>query len=126
MLDLHEIQTALELYYGVHGYYPTDSSDGQGYYDSRNSANWATFSSFLTPTYISKLPLDPTNGTDDGSMTPTGYASEYYYHGFAQNYILSTYLATNPSWKTGSNVYGNYFSIVGGSCSKAVDFSDCI
>ena len=68
--DLKQIQTALELYYNDFNQYPgevaCDSSkgSGSGTCASMSGTNWSTTSYIyqaLVPTYISTLPVDPTN-----------------------------------------------------------------
>lgn len=68
--DLKQIQTALELYYNVNNAYPNedwcDSSKGSASAScsSVNGTNWSATSYIyqaLVPTYISSLPVDPTN-----------------------------------------------------------------
>ncbi|MFC1751613.1 type II secretion system protein [Patescibacteria group bacterium] len=59
--DLKQIQTALELYYDDHGYYPAPPCgwDCNGYTRS-NIASWDTLATELEP-YIASLPEDPLN-----------------------------------------------------------------
>ncbi len=134
--QLKQISTALTLYADDHnGTYPSLGVD------SRNSTNWASLASVLSP-YISTLPVDPYNGKGEGYMCSN--CGEYLYNGGGTKYVLSTYLATNAPNKTGvkwnnyveippvtappyshagSNLYGPFFSISQG-CTQS-DFSIC-
>ena len=59
LASLREMGTALELYYFDNNAYPLDSADQE---PSSNSYLLSDIESFLTPTYISQIPLDPTYG----------------------------------------------------------------
>lgn len=109
--DLRQIQTALELYYDSNNGYPS------GNFDSRNSSQWATFSGYLSPSYMPTVPVDPRNGSGEGAMC--GTCGEYYYSSTnGQKYIISTYLAVDGSLTTNSNQYGPYHSVTSG-CSPS-------
>ncbi len=100
--DLHQIRTALEIYYNTNRTYPIGS------FDSRNSSSWKTFSNYLEPEDMSKVPVDPTNGGGEGAMC--GNCAEYFYHSSnGRQFIISTYIAIIHSQT--SNQYGHYYSI---------------
>ena len=122
--DIRQISTALEMYYDDHGSFPINQPDNQGWYNSTNSS-WQELRALLVPQYISEMPIDPSNGKSEGTMYPTANAGEYEIHTFPYDYIISTYVAMPHGWQTGSNVYGNFLSVMGGSCSKMVDFWNC-
>ncbi|HEC93884.1 MAG TPA: type II secretion system protein [Candidatus Kaiserbacteria bacterium] len=98
--ELHQIRKALEIYYDTNRSYPTGS------FDSRNSS-WKTFSNYLVPAYMPKVPVDPKNGGGEGAIC--GNCGEYFYSSNGQKLIISTYLAINNS--PTSNQYGPYYSI---------------
>ncbi|MBI3342128.1 prepilin-type N-terminal cleavage/methylation domain-containing protein [Candidatus Curtissbacteria bacterium] len=68
--DLKAIQQALESYYQVNGYYPGWGAPGGGWTCEISSATYPQFQNALQPTYISKLPRDP---------TATSASGDYYY-----------------------------------------------
>ncbi len=105
--DLHQIQTALELYYDSSNSYPSGS------FDSRVGGEWTTFSGYLSPAYMPTVPVDPRNGSGEGAMC--GNCGEYYYSSTdGQKYVISTYLAIDGSLTTNSNQYGPYHSVTSG------------
>ena len=112
--DLENIQGALEVYYSTNANYPV------GTFDSRQSSQWATFTSDLSSLFTP--PIDPLNGAGSGAMCSN--CGEYYYVGTAQHYLISTYLeSASESFVTGTNQYGPYYS-VHSSCTQT-DFWDC-
>jgi general secretion pathway protein G len=66
--DLHQLQTALELYYGDHGYYPKESAGANG-----KVGEGAGLDAMLAP-YLPKIPHDP--------MGPGNSSYYYYYDGY--------------------------------------------
>ena len=115
--ELREITKALEMYANDHGAYPS------GGYDSRDGlgGDWATFSAFLSPAYMSTVPVDPTNGGKDGVMCSN--CGEYTYSSNGSHYVIGTYLAVDSNLKTGTNAYGPYFNIAVG-CTQT-NISTC-
>jgi prepilin-type N-terminal cleavage/methylation domain-containing protein len=82
---IHNIQTALELYYSVNGQYPLSGGfsgcGGGATWSSSNDASWTTLASTLQP-YISKLPQDPTQSSSGCVVTAGTYAFAYYSQGY--------------------------------------------
>ncbi len=112
--ELHQMRKALKIYYNTNGNYPTGS------FDSRNSFQWQTFSNYLAPAYMSKVPVDPRNGGEEGTIGK-GVAEYYYNSTTGQKFIISTYLAIDNSTK--SNQFGPYYSITA-NCTP-VNFWTC-
>jgi prepilin-type N-terminal cleavage/methylation domain-containing protein len=110
--DLHEVQTALELYYNKCGFYPGTADCGT------NSAvtSWANMTAALTdPTTnigVTQIPEDPTTG------------KTYYYtqESGGENYVVGTVFEGS-----GNSVFNGYVPPSDGvpngmkSCSKADD-----
>jgi prepilin-type N-terminal cleavage/methylation domain-containing protein len=94
--DLGQIQLALELYFDSASTYPTTTP----------AAVVGSNLNVLTPTYIPKIPTDP---------TPT--TKSYYYGGSATTYVLGTILERddNPALKTDADATA--FSFTGGFAS---------
>ncbi len=74
--DLHQITTALEVYYNDHGYYPESSGNGEiigcGGSGPPSVCNWGAIFARDNITYMVQLPKDPVDGrqyyydSDDG------------------------------------------------------------
>lgn len=118
---LKSVQTAVELYYLVHGNYPVGTAfsvwDTYGW---NGGVGWgqAFFSVLVTEKYISTLSRDPVNvegGTGNflGDNSPTDLS--YRYSSDGQGYILGTNL---ESGSLTANNCGNW-QIRGGSATYA-------
>ncbi|MES2213744.1 MAG: type II secretion system protein [Patescibacteria group bacterium] len=95
--DIHQIQTALELYFSDHGEYPVSGGAtypaGPGWSDS-GDASWTALQTLLSP-YLSKLSKDP---TDNGVFAGWGGFSYNYYSllfGCNRGWYLITYQLEN-------------------------------
>ncbi len=77
--DIHQIQLALNLYFGTNGSYPASSGATQpnSAWFSSADASWNTFQTALLP-YISALPKDPQENNIATEWVTTGY--HYYYY----------------------------------------------
>lgn len=104
--DIHQIQTALELYYSDNGAYPA------GYCESTPGGTWsACWSTFLPSQYIGKMPIDPLN-----TLGSYGY------------YYAATYKPNGPCTPLWTGSTGNYMLItrlenpssIPNSCSGAI------
>jgi prepilin-type N-terminal cleavage/methylation domain-containing protein len=59
MADIRQIQNALELYYDVHGYYPTSDNDGCGGWDVGNRS-FPLLNGRMDSNILSPVPVDST------------------------------------------------------------------
>lgn len=100
--DIHQLQNALELYYSTNNLYPF-----AGGASSSNGVYVATWSTFLSPTYISSAPNDPINTVGQyGYYYSWGYKKTgnctSVYTGSNDDYILGTRLEnssiSNPNY----------------------------
>ena len=111
--DIKQVSTALELYYAENNAYPVA---GAWYGGTGNC--WGTVTDTwvpgLTPTYISKLPLDP---------KPTACASVYLYASDGKDYKVIAHVpenCENPSMKNLKDP-----ARAGGSNPSIVDGNSC-
>ncbi len=87
--DLSEVRTAMELYFDANTGYPPLTVSG---------ANITGLSSYLSPTYIQTLPLDPKNTATGGFIyTYTMPAVTPSTAGYQINATMENPSATNPS-----------------------------
>jgi type II secretion system protein G len=82
IMNIKQIQNALELYRNDKGEYPTsqngpDTQSGPNWTVSKNSAQWNSFQGLLNG-YI-KLPVDPINSSSGWSADLTGNSYNYAY-----------------------------------------------
>lgn len=96
--DLHQIQTALAMYYNDNGYYPKPGTIyGSGEYRAYSiDSSWTNLQTLLSP-YLAKLPIDPKNTGGCGSWCAVGdYEYNYMYNPTNGKYDLNTQLE-NPN-----------------------------
>ena len=90
--DIKQVRTALEMYYSNNGAYPVAAAwyGGTGNCWGKVTDDWVPG---LSPTYISKLPLDP---------KPTNCGSVYLYASDGTNYKVIAHVpedCQNPTYK---------------------------
>mgnify|MGYP001565122226 CR=1 FL=1 len=111
MGELKQIQTALEMFYNVNGYYP--KKDGgtvrYGYafsdWGSHCGGWWCTLETYLAP-YIKPLPRDPS-----GEIQLSNYYL-YRTHGDGQSYGLATILEKqNTASLNDGGCRSNYYEV---------------
>lgn len=86
MSDIHEMKTAMEIYYTDHHTYPQDSTANAGH-------PIATLSTFLSPTYVGRIASLLISDTDQYAWGSSG-----------QSYAFRVYLSNGTSCKTGMNI----------------------
>lgn len=76
--DMQTITKALELYYIDNGRFPTGggSTNINTWWTTSSDASWQNLASALVPKYISALPKDPNQSTDDAMSGDFSY--DYY------------------------------------------------
>ena len=121
--DLHQIRSALEMYYNDNGYYPPT---GCGYdcnsYRISTDANWQSTLGVALAPYISALPVDPINNVGGpwvtgnysysyGNVTRTTYAPGYDLTGqFETNHPLRCALKQYRFWYNNANLWCGTYS----------------
>ncbi len=97
LADIHQLQTALEMYYGDNNQYPVSggaASPNSGWSNS-NDSSWTTLQTALG-SYMAKLPTDP---NQSGSGWPGGGSYGYAYfssgYGCGQQWYMLVYNLEN-------------------------------
>ena len=81
--DIKSIENALELYRNDHSAYPPSggATVPNGGWTNSNDSSWNTLASYLVPTYIPQMPIDPSQSTSgwsgNGQETFAYYSNGY-------------------------------------------------
>ncbi len=111
LTELHSIETALELYYGAHNYYPSNQvialDTSRGNSDDGVVNNWGSQSNLqvlVTEKFLSVLPIDPLNT----SAQTTNPLNNQLADNFIYNYVPSSPTAVPPCIASGANKCTRY------------------
>lgn len=98
--DMHQFQTALELYYDSNGQYP-DAANGASSpnisWSNSNDSSWTTLGTVMSA-YMAKLPVDPKQDSSGwpgiGNFSYAFFSSNY---GCAQQWYMIVYILEKAS-----------------------------
>jgi len=122
--DMAQIQKALEMYKSDHGSYPANADNDCNGYDTGYAATDDVFIPALEPTYLGKVPGDPTVMTSCGGYEYYRYAAgsfgcdasrgAFYVLGIRNLEVTSGTHPSSPGWSCGTG-YWNTLEWVTGS-----------